>query len=390
MCDYFIWKKMIKVLYDYQAFTIQYFGGVSKCFCELISNFPNDVTYEIGIRQSNNVHLRQSGLVNCIRPIIDRQSFLQKFNFKGAWKIYSLLSTYYNTAESVNRDLSIKLLKEGNYDIFHPTFFDTYFLKYVYTKPFVVTVHDMIPELFPQFFGKNNPESARKKLMCEKAAAIVAVSQHTKDDLVRIFKIPAEKITVIHHGAYFQKRDTSVRIISNPYFLYVGLRWGYKNFIQTLNDFSIFSRKHNEVKLVCTGPSFTKQELSEMRRLNISDKLIHIQATDSQLLNLYSHAIAFIYPSLYEGFGMPILEAMSQECICLLNRKSCFPEIGGDAALYFNSNIGDSDLPVLLEKVYTMSPKEKNEVTYKGLHRLEDFSWKDASQKLSHLYKSLI
>lgn len=157
----------MKVLYDHQAFTMQYFGGVSKCFCELISHFPDSVEAEIGIVQSNNVHLKQSGLCSKLQPVgMDSYKFGERYNFRGNYRLYCVMNKLFPslpTTENINKLKSMELLKSGEYDVFHPTFFDSYFLPFLNGKPFVLTVHDMMPEIFPQYFGRDNIQIKEKR-----------------------------------------------------------------------------------------------------------------------------------------------------------------------------------------------------------------------------------
>ena len=147
----------MKVLYDHQAFTFQRFGGVSKCFCELISNMPADISTEIAVKESENVHLIESHLYPLIRmPKLNHSKWKKMFPFKGSGIIYRILMRLglISTQETVNKHYAIQKLKEQHFDVFHPTFFDSYFLKYIGNKPWVITVHDMMPELFPDYFNQ--------------------------------------------------------------------------------------------------------------------------------------------------------------------------------------------------------------------------------------------
>lgn len=383
----------MKVLYDYQAFTMQHFGGVSKCFCELLMHKPKDLDYEIAISQSNNSHLIDSNLVdNLVYPAMDYQVFAKRFPHLAKHKIYKLLNILglIKGAEKLNKKDSILKLKEKKFDVFHATFFDDYFLPYIGDKPFVITVHDMMPEIFPDYFKKPNPETKRKKELCEKAAAVIAVSENTKKDLIRIMDIPEEKIQVIYHGGPNIADNFSLPLVRGEYFLYVGQRDAYKNFHQTLMDFSLFHRQFPLVKLVCTGKPFSSSENKLIRELELLQHVIYIRPTDIELLNLYHYAIAFIYPSLYEGFGMPILEAFACGCPVLLNNKSCFPEIAGDAALYFESDSSNSNLSELLIKYYSRKTTLKDQLVSKGYCRLQKYSWDKSSNKLFNIYAGLV
>lgn len=384
----------MKILYDYQAFTMQYYGGVSKCFCELISNFPKDVCTEIGIVQSNNIHLKEAGLCPKLQPVhSDFKSFRSRYSFKGSGHLYmgiNKLFPFMHTAENVNKRESVKLLKDGSFDIFHPTFYDDYFLPYLNGKPFVLTVHDMMPELFPQFFGKNDMQIVKKRKLANKADAIIAVSERTKQDLIDILKIPQNRVTVVYHGGPQRENVTSQSLVENPYFLYMGARSLYKNFQQLIIDFSAISERYKPVQLVCTGDEFTVQEKALIKKYRVSDKVIHLFATDENVKSLYAHALAFVYPSLYEGFGMPILEAFAYGCPVLLNNKSCFPEVAGDAGLFFISDNAGSDLAEKLEMVLNWSDKEREEMIQLGYKRLNFYSWKKSAEQLKHVYKSIV
>lgn len=384
----------MKILYDHQAFTMQYYGGVSKCFCELISNLPTDVVSTIGIEESNNIHLQTSGLCPNLNPVtMDFNCFVKQHRFRGRGRLYlwaNRMIPFLKTTEHINKKRSIQLLKEGDFDVFHPTFFDDYFLKYLNGKPFVLTIHDMMPELFPEYFGKNDMQILAKRKLVNKASAIIAVSEQTKKDVIDILNVPEEKIHVIYHGGPDIETVNITSPYTFPYFLYIGQRGQYKNFEQLLKDFSAFKVMKNEYKLICTGPQFSESEKELLLRYKLMGCVQHENATDEYLKILYANAEAFIYPSLYEGFGIPILEAYAYGCPVILNNKSCFPEIAGDAAIYFDSNGCDSNLAEILMSFYAMSDSERQTLIQKGYQRLALFSWQKSAYKLSKLYKSIL
>ena len=384
----------MKILYDHQAFTMQYYGGVSKCFCELISHLPIDIDPVIGLEESNNIHLQTSGLCPNLKPVsMDINRFVKQYRFRGRGRLYlwaNRLLPFLKTTENINKNKSIQLLKEGDFDVFHPTFFDDYFLKYLNGKPFVLTIHDMMPELFPEYFGKNDMQILAKKKLVNKAAAIIAVSEQTKKDVIDILNVPEEKIHVIYHGGPKVEMIERKTPYSFPYYLYVGQRGAYKNFNLLLKDFASFVLKCSGVKLICTGPPFSIAEKELILKYGLAENVLHKSATDDYMKVLYANAEAFIYPSLYEGFGMPILEAFAYGCPVILNRKSCFPEIAGDAAIYFVSNGYDSNLAEILTTFNFMSDSEKQTLIQKGYQRLALFSWSESANKLSKLYHSIL
>ncbi len=383
----------MKILYDHQAFTYQKWGGVSKSFCELITHRPTGMDYEISVIESDNVHLRELHLVDHILPVSrDLSSFHNKHSFLGREKIYNFLGEFgfLHTAEVANKRNSITSIKKGDYDVFHPTFFDNYFLPYLQGKPFVLTVHDLMPEIFGWY--KKDPQIVNKPELCDKAAAIIAVSDNTKKDLCRLYNVPENKVHVIYHGFPVKIKPIANdnKVVENPYFLYVGRRDGYKNWSQTIKDFAEFHNHHPEVMMICTGAAFSEQELILLRELHVANAVRSIFASDEQMANLYANAIAFIFPSLYEGFGMPILESFAYGCPTLLNNKSCFPEIGGDAAIYFDSQKGKSNLPQKMEEIFSMTITSRELMKSKGYQRLDNFSWAKSSKQLYNIYESIL
>lgn len=387
----------MRILYDYQAFEMQTFGGISKCFCKLISNLPNTCQAQIGIKESNNIHLHESKLIKGLTSCrLNQSNFITKKDFKGKIRLYNLFNSifpYYPTSYNINKHYSVRLLKESNYDIFHPTFFDDYFIKYLNKKPFVLTIHDMMPELFPQYYTKNDPQIIKKKYLAQQATAIVAVSYQTKKDIIRILDIPEKKITVIHHGGpekYHFSQLCSSPIVNAPFFLYVGQRNASKNFLQLVKDFSTFSKVNPKFKLICTGKYFTVDEINFINKHKMNDKIIHITANDEELKVLYTQAIAFIYPSLYEGFGMPILEAFAYGCPVLLNNTSCFPEVAGNAAIYFTSNKNYSNIAEKLTEISKYNNEQRKSLIEKGYQQLNKYSWNKAANELYQLYSSIV
>ena len=384
----------MKVLFDFDAFN-GFVGGVSRCMVNLIENLPEEVEPEIAIKVCDNVHFLSSSLKGNVTPCkVNPKDFITKKNFIGKHILYRAIQKYipfFPTYRNVNKPLSIEALQKQDFDLFHcpSTVPDMYFLNYLQKKPFVLTVHDMISELYGT---PGNVQAAKKALLVPRSSHIVTISQRSKEDLINILNVPEEKISVIYHGAPTVVLPVGKRIIEDPYFLFVGRRRGYKNFDQTLKDFAVFHSQYKEVKLVTTGETFNKEELIMIRKLGLQEEVYNIFATEMELANLYKYAIGFIYPSLYEGFGLPILEAFTYDCPTLLNDTSCFPEIGGNAAIYFHSRPDEnsSDLPEKMALIYTMSAAERETLIEKGRIRCNFFSWKESSRQMADVYKVVI
>ena len=377
-----------RILYDHQAFTMQKYGGVSRCFVELFKNLPNGLEASIALYKSDNVYVKDLMKVYSQETVIDR--LLNNHYFKGAWRLQLLLKQYREYRVDKNEKYSIERLKKGEYDIFHPTFFNDYFLPYLNGKPFVLTIHDMTPELYPQYYKANDFQIVMKRKLAPLANAVIAVSENTKKDIIRILGIPEEKIHVIYHGCSLSIPKEAYKPFHFPYILYVGDRRGYKNFIPFVKQVSPFLKQNNGLHVVCTGHSFNKEEKQLFNECGVSNLFINTWAkTDTDLYNLYHYARCFVYPSEYEGFGIPILEAYKADCPVLLNRASCFPEIARDAAVYFNIDSSKNDLYDKLELIFSMSVDERASLITKQHTRLADFSWGKSAEQLSQIYKSI-
>lgn len=371
----------MKILYDYQIFDEQVFGGISNCFIKLIENLPIGYEGDIAIKESDNVHLRASSIFSHVEK---RKDHGRGFFYRQLSKVLPSLTT-----SGRNKEYSIQSIRNGNYDVFHPTFFSPYFLKYLpMTKPFVITVHDMVPELY---FKNYDIQVKWKPLLCEKASHIVAVSENTKRDLIEMLNVPENKITVIYHGApEYKDFSRSRSLMLGRYILYVGQRNSYKNFMPMIHSLRPVLQRHPDIKVVCTGPDFTNSEKRIFRELGLFEKVVHLSVNDSEMASLYHNALCFIYPSAYEGFGIPILEAFRANCPVMLNETSCFPEIAQDAALYFHLDEHSSDLEEKIEEFLSKDSFDLEALMTAQQKRLDFFSWRASSSKLADVYNDCI
>ncbi len=390
----------MKILYDHQIFEIQKFGGISRIYCELMHRYSGspDVSWELPIVYSSNTYLAEiPEYKNKILPIpneVDYQkAFLFGYSFRGKRLLYELKKAIFPEprplgVSSVNKSNTISKLKDGNFDIFHPTYYDDYFLEYLGEKPFVLTVYDLIYQIFPEYYL--HFEIDKNRALLNRASRILAISQSTKKDLISIFDVEESKIDVVYLGNSLRQNcnsellDTPVSNLPDLYFLVVGSRTGYKNFLFLAQMFSALSMSEENIHLVCTGTEFSSEELGFFKKLEVSDKVHHYHVDDTQLAMLYKNALALIYPSQYEGFGLPILEAFSCGCPVLTGHNSSLVEIAGDAAIYFQEKNPQSLLTamraVLNQKVL------RSEKIKLGSERLKEFSWQITADKTYEVY----
>lgn len=379
----------MKILFDHQVFDSQVNEGASRYFVELGRHLiAEGVAVEFAVRQTDNIflhadprwakqiihHPRQNHLLARLRALAVRA------------KLVPYMSVY-----RANEDASLAALKKGDFNIFHPTYYEPYFFPHLATKPFVVTVHDMIHELFPQYVKPRNPTTQWKKKVFAAAAHVISVSENTKQDLIRLCQIPAEKITVVHHGVGtpFSNPLSLKRERGGVRVLYLGARERYKNFACLLEALPVLVRQHPDLKLICAGGGeFTSTEKEKMRKLGVSKYIEQRQVDDAQLADLYRDAAAFIFPSLYEGFGLPILEAMACGCPAVLARASAFPEVGGDAALYFDPQNPADLVHVFQELLASANIQEKFSAA--GKKRAAQFTWQRAAIQTQDIYSMIL
>ena len=146
--------------------------------------------------------------------------------------------------------------------------------------------------------------------------------------------------------------------------------------------------RHPELQIVCTAAHFSEQEQALHHKLGIAGNIQSVMADEPTMERLYRDALAFVFPSFYEGFGMPILEAWNCGCPVLLSDASCFPEIAGDAGLYFNPSSADDMTSKILSVIE--SPTLRQSLITRAALRLPLFSWQKCADEHMQVYSSLI
>ncbi len=291
------------------------------------------------------------------------------------------------------------LLQKEKLDLVHFPYFSYPIL---YKGNFIITIHDLILNHFPtgQATTLPSPIYWLKQLgyrfvvskAVKKASRIIAVSKATRDEIIDHYKIKPEKITVTYEGIdeslikeKMEKVDTP-----HPYFFYVGNAYPHKNLERLVEGFALFS--HGKVvDLIFVGKEdfFYKRLKEKVEKLGLSERIHFFQnISDGQLVYLYHHAKGVVLPSLMEGFGLPALEAMENDCLVIASEVPAFLEVCGTTAVYFDP-YSTEDIANVLQNVYEgkVGVTEKKQ---QGKKRAKEFSWKDMARQTVDVYESSI
>jgi glycosyltransferase involved in cell wall biosynthesis len=263
--------------------------------------------------------------------------------------------------------------------------------------PFIVTVHDLVRLCFG--FAK---ETISERILLKldiwgirRASHIIAASQHTRDDMIKYLGIPDNKISVVYHGVdHSIFKPYNIKLHDKPYILYVGSERPRKNLGRLFEAFTKLKTEFPELKLVKVGPSgghkrFRRDTMRKLGSLGITSDIIFIDyASELELAYYYSSAVLLAYPSLYEGFGLPPLEAMACGCPVVTSNTSSLPEVVGEAGIVVNPYDTDS-LVQAMRQVLT-DDKLRDDVVRKGLEWSRRFSWEKTARQTLEVYNKVV
>lgn len=364
----------MKVAFDYQTFALQRYGGISRYFYNLAQGLNC-----LGHQSKIFAPLHRNNYVKDLPQDLIKGRYFSEFPDKG----YRLLMA----CGVLKGRMDIAAWKP---DVVHETYYSRWRSgpKGVAS---VVTVYDMIHELFPDDFSARDRTSSVKRQAIERADHIICISESTRKDLLQLLDIPESKVSTVHLGfERFAANANDVRPNSEkPFLLYVGARGTYKNFVGVLKAVAASPKLIGDFDVLAFGGgAFSASELTMIQQLGFADGQVkQIGGDDSILGSLYKHAHAFVYPSLYEGFGLPPLEAMAQGCPVASSNTSSMPEVVGDAAVLFDP-ADTEDMRAAIERV-VYDDACRARLIEAGNRRLDDFSWQRCAGKTASIYKSL-
>ena len=380
----------MKILYDSKGFDAPY-SGVSFYLTELVKHLPDGILADIAVAETNNPQLTKPPF-NFPLTKFNLKKYSGKVNFKFKSVLYRwivrLMPGIIPVMEMKNEKFFKGKLSKTDFDVLHLTgahYYGHSWRKVVGKKPIVITVHDLIPELW----WNNADVIKQRRAVLSAATHIISISTRTKEDLMSYYSVPSEKISVVYHGWTEWESENTVPVFpGKKYILYVGLRTESKNFRFFLKAIAPYLFSHQELQVVCTGKPFDKEEIEFIDELKLTGRVSAQFIPNEQMYSLYKNAEVFVFPSRHEGFGIPILDAFHAGCPMVLSNCTCFPEIGGDAATYFDD--GDADgLVAGIDRVINDAEYRKAMIE-KGLKRADAFTWSIAAEKTVQAYKKAI
>lgn len=293
---------------------------------------------------------------------------------------YCSVPAYDYDKTDIDRDMLQQVCDETGADLFISSYYTT-----PLSTPSVFMAYDMIPEVLGANFDE--PMWREKHYAIHHASAYISISENTACDLVKLFpQIPSSLVTVAHCGVANNFSPASLEEvncfktkygISQPYFLLVGAGSNYKNAPLFFQAFAkIYTRQGFEI--ICTGSGILLNP--EFRACTLGSAVHMLQLSDEELKIAYSGAVALVYPSKYEGFGMPVLEAIACACPVITCQNSSLPEVAGAAALYVNDDDIDGLADALCE---VQKPKVRNSLIAAGLEQSKKFSWSKMAETVS-------
>lgn len=366
----------MKIAFDHQIFAWQQYGGISRYMTELAGRLASACKQEVSI-------LAPFYINNYIKYLPSEVTLLgiRAPVFKYCGRIY----------RPINYWMVRLAIRQFKPDIIHETYFSSVDVARGKAKV-VLTVYDMIDEIFADVYSSISPVRKEKATAVKRADHIICISETTRRDLVRILNVPIEKTSVVHLGFSLTTiPQETLRDLYKPknFILYVGSRKGYKNFYGLLHAYATSEFLKNKYDLICFGGgAFTAKEIELYKGLGLSSNQVQQVSGDDAVLAIhYKSAKLFVYPSLYEGFGIPPLEAMSFDCPVVCSDTGSLPEVVGNAALMFDPTNYNS-IQVTIEKVIE-NESLKNDLIERGRKQVALFSWEKCAQETLEVYKKV-
>jgi len=366
----------VRVAFDEQIFAIQSYGGISRQFFELAKQFINHPELDVQLQPLRS-------------PIVNRY-VLDDPQLRGALEVTEARGSYRALAHFFTRTRPSGRTPDGPVDVVHSTFYLPHGLAGYRTARHVVTVHDMIPEQLPHTRRRLDLLTLKRRYIMQ-ADHVICVSEATRRDLLRTYGDITAPISVVHHGvdAVFQPGAARWADLPTQYVLFVGNRGQYKDAVVLQRAFATISHDFPDLTLLFVGGGdFTASEARTLRDLGIASRVRQMALPDEEMSAAYGNAEISVFPSRFEGFGLPALESMACGAATVLADASSLPEVGGDAARYFR--VGDADsLAVVMTELLT-DDQQRKQLGAAGVDRASHFTWMKSAQETANVYQSVL
>jgi len=272
--------------------------------------------------------------------------------------------------------------------------------------PLVISIMDLAFLTFPSQFRKKDLVQLKRwtRRSVNQAEKILTISQATKNDIIDYYQVKQGKIEVIYPGMskpkiQDSKPQSKSKIlgkykIKGKYFLYIGTLQPRKNLVRLIKAFSqsLNLSISQSLNLIIVGKKgwLYEEIFDQVKKLGLEKKVVFTGfVSEKEKRGLLENAFGFVLPSLYEGFGFPVLEAMQAGCPVVVSRVSSLPEVAGEAAVYITNPESVDSIYQALEKMVKLGPKEREELVRKGYQQVKKFSWKKTAEKTLSLLESL-
>lgn len=361
----------MRVAFDEQIFAIQRYGGIGRMFAELAREFTNGSAVDLELLPI------PARVVS--HYLLDDPQLATALEVKAARSPWTALAKY--VAHPV---------KPKGADLVHNTFYLPPNLRGIEPACRVVTVHDMIPELLPNTRRRLDWLTLKHKYIAA-ADHIICVSEATRQDLIKVYGLTRAPISVIHHGVNAQFRPNAARLdfVPHRYVLFVGHRRSYKDAVVLFKAFARVAEKDHDIELLCVGgDGLSQDEVDFLTDLGIRDRVSQRYLHEGQMPAVYANAEVFVFPSHFEGFGMPALEAMACGTPAILARATSLPEVGGDAAMYFEPGSVEELSALILDLLSDSGARRQ--LREAGLARAQQFTWRRSAQQTADVYRATL
>ena len=361
----------MRIAVDDQIFSMHRKGGISRYFTELLKQFStnSEIAVTTPFRFIVNDHLHEA--------FPGRYVHIPKPRRLPARPLIELLNL-------------VQTKSHGRVDLVHHTYYNAGRLSLFPGARRVCTIHDMIPEMFPDLFPLGNPHREKLRYVSE-CDAILCVSETTKKDLERIYGPYDKPVLVTYLGVdpTFYAPAVGRPALNYPYVLYVGARKGYKNFNLLARAFARVNSDALDLHLVCIGGGgFTSQETSVFDDLGISRNVHRFQPSDAELPQYYSHAKMLCFPSRYEGFGLPLVEAFAAGCPTIIADTPCLVEIADGASAIVDPDDDEGLAEVILRLSRDSTFAET--LISAGRGRSQQFTWQSTARQSVAAYRRIL